>query len=62
MRRYLIGPGGSRIRDIEDRTGTRIDISDQEPVIVITGLRVCRDEAWELIQAKMDEMDAAQQE
>jgi len=39
---WLIGPRGSRIRDIEDDTGTRIMMSREEPVVVVEGRCVCR--------------------
>jgi len=39
---WLIGPRGSRIRDIEDDTGTRIMMSREEPVVVVEGRSVCR--------------------
>jgi len=54
---WLIGPRGSRIRDIEDDTGTRIMMSREEPVVIVEGSRARREKAWELIQAQMDLMD-----
>lgn len=54
---WLIGPRGSRIRDIEEETGTRVTMSREEPVVIVEGSRSRREKAWELIQAQMDLMD-----
>jgi polyribonucleotide nucleotidyltransferase len=54
---YLIGPGGSRVREIEQATVTRVSCNDEEPVVVVYGSSKRRDAAWELIKAKMDEYD-----
>lgn len=54
---WIIGPRGSRIREIEDETGTRVLMSRNEPVVIVEGCRSRREKAWELIQAQMDLMD-----
>ena len=54
---WLIGPRGSRIRDIEQEAGTRVLMSRDEPVVIVQGSKARREKAWELIQTQMDLMD-----
>lgn len=42
---WLIGPRGSRIREIEAASGTRVVMSREEPVVIVQGSRARREKA-----------------
>lgn len=58
--RYIIGPGGKTVKQIERESGARITLTrDRDSKLMVRGVKEARDKAWGLVQYLLTSPDCA---